>query len=131
MNRENARDYKELLVWQKARVLAKLVYELTRHFPGDEKFGLISQMRRSGISIPCNIAEGQVRHTSREFIRFISHAEGSVAELETQLLLSVDVGMASPQAAAPLLDRTTELRRMLGSLRITLSNRLAHHQGYR
>jgi len=64
---------------------------LTQNFPLEEKFGLVAQMRRSTISIPSNVAEGQARHTTGEFIQFISHAEGSVAELDTQLILSVDV----------------------------------------
>ena len=81
-------NYKDLLVWQKGSELAKLIYQITSLFPPEEKFGLVSQMRRAAISIPSNIAEGQARHTTREFIQFISHAEGSVAELNTQLILA-------------------------------------------
>src|SRR6266566_7108238 len=80
-----AENFKDLLVWQKGMSIAKMVYELTRGFPSDERFGLISQMRRAAVSIPSNLAEGQARHTTGEFIQFFSHAEGSLAELKTQL----------------------------------------------
>lgn len=86
------RSYKDLVVWQKGIEFAKLVYRLTHPFPSEEKFGLTSQMRRASVSIPSNIAEGQARHTTGEFIQFISHAEGSLAELDTQLILAVELG---------------------------------------
>ena len=91
-----ARSFKDLLVWQKGMVLAKGIYEITRPFPDHEKFGLVSQMRRAAVSIPSNIAEGQAPHTTKEFIQFISYAEGSVAELETQLMLAADSGYCLP-----------------------------------
>ena len=68
-------NYKDLLVWQKGIALAKVIYRLTQRFPPAEKFGLIAQMRRAAVSIPSNLAEGQARHTTGEFIQFISHAE--------------------------------------------------------
>jgi four helix bundle protein len=114
-------NYKDLVVWQKGISLAKAIYQLTIRFPGEEKFGLVSQMRRAAISIPSNIAEGQARHTTGEFIQFISHAEGSTAELETQLILSIELGFAeatSTKAAFVLLD---DIRRMLNGLRRKLS----------
>lgn len=86
-SKTKVKSYKDLLVWQKGIKLAKNVYQLTQAFPDAERFGLVSQMRRAAISIPCNIAEGQARHTRKEFIQFLSHSEGSVAELETQLIL--------------------------------------------
>ena len=78
---QGTQNYKDLLVWQKGIVLAKVVYRLTQSFPAEEKFGLVSQMRRAAVSIPSNLAEGQARHTPGEFVQFISHAEGSAAEL--------------------------------------------------
>jgi len=81
------KSYKELFVWQKGVLLAKKVYLLTQAFPDAEKFGLVSQMRRAEVSVPSNIAQGQARHTRKEFIQFLSHAEGSLAELETQVIL--------------------------------------------
>ena len=117
-----ARGYRDLVVWQKGLALAKEIYLLTKQLPPDEKFGLVSQMRRAAVSVPSNIAEGQARHTTGEFIQFISHAEGSVAELDTQLTLCQDLSLLTPidsTAAANLLE---ELRRMLNSLRRKLSN---------
>src|SRR5438270_12563985 len=81
-------NYKDLVVWQKGIALAKIVYGLTQNFPSAEKFGLVSQMRRAAVSIPSNLAEGQARHTTGEFVQFISHAAVSVAELDPQLILS-------------------------------------------
>jgi four helix bundle protein len=91
MNTNTTRSYKDLVVWQEGIALAKLVYQLTKNFPSEEKFGLLAQMRRAAVSIPSNIAEGQARHTTGEFIQFISHAEGSLAELDTQLILSIEL----------------------------------------
>ena len=79
--KNETQSYKDLVVWQKGIELAKLIYKVTAQFPGEEKFGLVSQMRRAAVSIPSNIAEGQARHTTGEFIQFIAHGEGSVAEL--------------------------------------------------
>lgn len=80
-------NYKDLKVWEKGMTLVELVYFLTKQLPDDEKFGLISQIKRCSISIPSNIAEGAGRNSNKEFIRFLSIANGSTTELETQLLL--------------------------------------------
>ncbi len=116
-------SFRDLLVWQKGIALAKIVYQLTSVFPADERFGLVSQMRRAAVSIPSNLAEGQARHTTGEFIQFISHAEGSVAELETQILLSIELGLLQKPAAADALTLLLELRKMLNALRRTLAAR--------
>jgi len=116
-------NYRDLVVWQKGIPLVKLVYELTRKFPSEEKFGLVSQMRRAAVSIPSNIAEGQARHTTGEFLQFISHAEGSVAELNTQLILATELSFCSINAADPTLDLLDNLRRMLNGLRRKLQTR--------
>ena len=79
------RDYRDLLVWQKGMTLAKAIYQVTQAFPDTERFGLVSQMRRAAVSVPSNIAEGQARNTTGEFVQFLSHAVGSVSELDTQL----------------------------------------------
>lgn len=118
--------YKELLVWQKAFGVVKEVYKVTSGFPADEKFGLVSQMRRAAISVPSNIAEGQARHTTQEFVHFVSHAEGSAAELETQLLLSQELGYCPGGDVQLLLDTLMEVRKMLGSLRRKLVARANH-----
>jgi four helix bundle protein len=114
-------SYRDLIVWQKGIELAKMLYSLTTSFPSEEKFGLISQMRRAAVSVPSNIAEGQARHTTGEFIQFISHAEGSAAELDTQLCLSVELGLVRSEQAAPGFILINEIRRMLNGLRRSLS----------
>ena len=119
----NTRSYKDLVVWQKGIALAKLVYSMTGTFPSEEKFGLIAQMRRAAVSVPSNIAEGQARHTTGEFIQFLSHAEGSVAELDTQLILWVELGFCRDADAAPPFQLVEELRRMLNTLRRKLAAR--------
>ena len=117
------RSYKELLVWQKGLSLVKLVYKVTKEFPADERFGLVSQMRRASVSIPSNLAEGQSRRTTGEFLQFISQAEGSLAELETQMIISTELGFVNPDNAQPLLVVIEELQKMLNSLRTKLATR--------
>ncbi len=123
MKANKTRSYKDLLVWQKGISLAKLVYALTRSFPAEERFGIVAQMRRAAVSIPSNIAEGQARHTTGEFIQFISHAEGSLAELDTQLILSIELKFCTASAANPAFELIGELRRMLNALRRKLAGR--------
>jgi four helix bundle protein len=110
-------DYKDLLVWQKGVALVKQVYRISRQFPPDERFGLAIQVRRAAVSIPSNIAEGQARHTSKEFVLFLSHAEGSVAEVDTQLTLAMELGFCSRSELSDAFQLVLELRRMLNSLR--------------
>ena len=109
--KKKARHYKELLIWQKGMALAKGVYGLTARFPADERFGLVSQMRRAAISVPSNIAEGQARHGTREFLQFLSHANGSLAELDTQLLLSVEMKYCVPRDVDGLAGLIDELQK--------------------
>ena len=121
MGASKIRDYKDLLVWQKGIALAKEVYTVTRTFPPEEKFGLISQMRRAAVSVPSNIAEGQARNTRGEFIQFLSNAEGSLAELDTQTRISLELGFRPPERISRLLPQILELQKMLKSLRAKLS----------
>ena len=118
---KKTQNFKDLVVWQKGIELAKAIYRITGKFPSQEKFGLVSQMRRAAVSIPSNIAEGQARHTTGEFIQFISHAEGSTAELETQLILSLELGFASAEPAKASFGLLDDIRRMLNGLRRKLS----------
>ncbi len=110
-------NYKDLVVWQKGIALAKIIYRLTQSFPSAEKFGLVAQMRRAAVSVPSNLAEGQARHTTGEFVHFISHAEGSVAELDTQLILSCELRFSDQASLASAFELIGELRRMLNVLR--------------
>ena len=120
---ERPKSYKDLLVWQKSLALVKLIYELTRSFPQDERFGLVTQMRRAAVSVPSNIAEGQSRHTSGEFIQFISHPEGSLAELDTQVLIAIELGFCTQCQADGILSLIDESQRMLNGLRQKLATR--------
>src|SRR5258708_3492692 len=116
-------NFKDLVVRQKAMVVAQGVYAFTARFPSEEKFGLVSQMRRAAVPIPSNIAESQARHTTGEFGQFISHAEGSVAELATQLLLCLKLGFAISEYTQPAVALLNEVRRMLNALRRSLVTR--------
>jgi len=117
-------NYRDLLVWQKGIQLAKVVYVLTDRFPAEEKFGLITQLRRASVSVPSNIAEGQARRATGEFIQFISNAEGSVAEVDTQLILSIELNICRDTEAAVAFGLIAELQKMLNGLRRKL---LARH----
>jgi four helix bundle protein len=121
---DKPRNYKDLVVWQKGIALAKAVYQLTSKFRPEEKFGIVAQMRRAAVSIPSNIAEGQARHTTGEFIQSISHAEGSTAELETQLILSVELGFTVKERTTDEFTLLDDIRRMLNGLRRKLSANL-------
>jgi four helix bundle protein len=112
-------NFKELIVWQKSIALVKEVYTLTKTFPTEERFGLISQIRRCAVSIPSNIAEGQARRTTGDFIRFISNAEGSLAECETQLIISIELGFCDKTRAETGFGLMLEIWRMLTALRRT------------
>jgi four helix bundle protein len=117
-----SQSYRDLIAWQKVMSLAKSIYGLRSRFPNEEKFGLISQVPRAAVSIPSNLAEGQARRTTGEFVQFISHAEGSIAELDTQLTLAVELGFCSKSAAAESNALFQELRKMLNALRRSVSN---------
>ena len=86
------RSFEDLIVWQQSMLLAREIYKLVQVLPVEERYALSDQMRRAAVSIPSNIAEGQARNTSKEFIQFLHIAKGSNAELITQLLLCVDFG---------------------------------------
>lgn len=86
------RSHKKLEVWQESILLVKLIYNMTKKFPREELYGLTSQMRRSAVSIPSNIAEGAARNSKREFLYYLIVARGSLSELETQLIISKELG---------------------------------------
>ena len=117
-----AADFKDLLVWQKAMDLAEMVYALVKLLPKDEQFELSSQIRRAAVSIPSNIAEGQGRKSNREFIRFLSIARGSRAELETQLMLAQRLGYVTKEQIAPAILLCNEVGRMLHALMQSVSS---------
>ncbi|OGJ63438.1 hypothetical protein A3A67_01190 [Candidatus Peribacteria bacterium RIFCSPLOWO2_01_FULL_51_18] len=116
-----AMSYRKLKVWAKSRELVKVIYQLTQHFPKEELYGLTSQVRRAAVSIPSNVAEGSQRSSDREFGNYILIARGSIAELETQLLLSVDLGYLTEEAVADALQNLDEISRMLHALHSKLT----------
>jgi four helix bundle protein len=117
------RHYRDLLVWQKALTWVELVYEESRSWPSDERFGLISQVRRAAVSVPSNIAEGCARRSTPEFLRFLSIARGSLAEVETQLILAQRLAYIEEAALTRLLEAADEISRMLSGLISKLEER--------
>lgn len=113
--------YKKLSIWQKAMDIAETVYTVTKDYPKEERFGLIAQMRAAATAVPSNIAEGSQRTTNKDFANFILIAKGSLAELETQTLLSQRFGYLSDAKTQQLLDGIDELSRMMYSFRNTLT----------
>jgi len=109
-------SYRDLVVWQKAMVLVSSIYKLTSSFPDAERFGLTSQIQRAAVSIPSNIAEGQGRLATKEFRQFLGIARGSLKELETQLIISVDLSYAPAEDVQGCLDLADEVGRMLNAL---------------
>jgi len=118
MSRENGiNSYRDLLIWQKGMALVRQVYLITTAFPDHERFGLSAQMRRAAVSVPSNIAEGQARQGRREFVQFLSHAEGSLAELDTQLTLAIDLNYCREPHAHQCAAAIEELQKMVAGLR--------------
>ncbi len=120
------KTHKDLDVWKESMALVKEVYKLTENFPKEETFGLASQMRRAAVSIPSNIAEGAARNSDKEFIQFLHVSLGSLAELETQLLLSRELGFAKDEK---LNGSVEQIRRMLLGLIKYLRGRLVKSKG--
>jgi four helix bundle protein len=110
------RSYRDLKVWQQAMDLAEECYRLTRQFPRDELYGMISQVRRSSASVPANIAEGHGRNSRGEYIKFLRVAQGSLKELETHLILAARVRLISEGLIAQVLGRSEGLGKMLRAL---------------
>jgi len=109
-------NYKELNVWKRSIKLAVHVYKLSQKFPIEEKFGLISQIRRCAVSIPSNIAEGAGRRTDGEFANFLGIAHGSICELETQVYVAFELGYIEEQKFIDVTSELTEIQKMLYSL---------------
>jgi four helix bundle protein len=111
-----AQSYKQLIAWRKSMELVIEIYRVTRTFPQQETYGLVSQLRRAAVSVPSNIAEGQARYSRREFYRFLTMARGSLAEIETQITIARVLAYVSHETARSLLESTEELGRILNGL---------------
>ena len=110
------RNFKEYLVWQKSMELTVVIYDVTNRFPSEEKFGLISQIRRAAVSIPSNIAEGAGASTQKHFGEYLQRGLGSAFEVETQLLLSKRLNYISEDVANKIIEQIAEVQKMLASL---------------
>jgi four helix bundle protein len=113
-------SYKDLLVWQKSIELTVNVYALTATFPKTEVFGLSSQVQRAAASIPSNIAEGHARDSTKEYLRFISIATGSLAEVETQFIIAHKLQLVNQETLGEQLEKTGEIGRMSRGLQKSL-----------
>ena len=114
-------SYKDLIVYQKSYKLALVIYQITKNYPKEEIYGLTSQMRRSSVSIPCNIAEGYRRGHRKEYIQFLHMAHGSCGELETLLSLSQDLGLIEKDLFENLYRLQEEVSKLLKGLIVSLS----------
>ena len=110
------KNYQELVVWQKAMVLAEEVYKLVRFFPRDELYSLSAQLKRSCVSVPSNIAEGYSRYSTKDYIRFLYIARGSLSEVQTQLLLSIKLKFVTDEQASISLSLSDEIGKMLNAI---------------
>ena len=113
---EKSRSYRDLNVWKLSIELVKDIYQITTKFPPAEIYGLTNQMRRAAISIPSNIAEGQGRNSFKEFKQFIAIALGSLAELETQLIISHEIGYLNREDSSKLSASLDNISKMLKAL---------------
>jgi four helix bundle protein len=121
--RDSINSYRDLKVWQLGMEIAERVYHLTAKFPVDERFGLTSQLRRAAVSVPANIAEGHARAFTKEYLRHLSIAVGSLAEVETYLELSVRLRIGAPTMVNELRGLADEERRMLRGLQRVLRSK--------
>ena len=119
------RHYSDLVAWQKAMDLVLQVYRITKEFPPEERFGLTNQLRRAAVSVPSNIAEGQGRHATRDFLRCPSIAYGSLQEVETQLLIASCLDYLKEGLQPGLFDLTSEVARLINGLMNSLAHRNA------
>lgn len=119
-------NYKELKIWQESMSLAKLVYQCTTTFSGNEKYGLTSQINRSVVSIPSNIAEGAGRNSDKEFTQFLSIALGSAFELETQIILASTFVFLTKEQYEEISNQVVKVQKMINGFRISLLNKISN-----
>ncbi len=110
------KSYSDLVAWQKAMSLVEEVYKITKGFPKEELYGLVSQLRRAAISVPSNIAEGHSRNGSREFVHHLSIAHGSLSEVETQVEIARRLGYITDERQASIFELASETGRIINGL---------------
>jgi four helix bundle protein len=118
-----AQPYQDLLVWQRAMEMTVAIYEATRSFPSDERYGLISQLRRAAVSVASNIAEGRGRISQGEFRQFLGLAQGSNYEVQTQLLVAKRMKMGESETLCKAEDLSVEVGKMLSALIASLGSK--------
>ena len=109
-------SYKNLTAWQRGMELVTMIYDATDGFPANEQYGLVSQLRRAAVSVPSNIAEGKAHYSNRDFVRFLRHARGSLAEIETQVLIAHQRKYLPDATMAQLTQKLDEVGRILSGL---------------
>ena len=124
-------SYRDLIAWQKAMEPVESIYKLTARLPDDERFGLIAQLRRAAVSIPSALAEGHARTSTREFARFLSIARGSLAEVETEVLIAERLGFVGNQETRTTLGQCDEQGRLLRGSKKALDQKIASRDPHR
>ena len=117
--------HKDLRVWQQSIEMVTSIYKMTKAFPKDELFGLVSQMRRAAVSVPSNIAEGYARGTDKEKLHFLRISSGSMSEIETQLILSLNLGYFGQETYNELSEQITSVWKQLNALISSIKKRLS------
>ncbi len=120
----SVQHYRQLIVWQKAMELVGLVYDMSDDFPSEERFGLTSQVRRAVVSVASNIAEGQGRNSTKEFINHLSISYGSLMETETQTLVAEMRGYSTPEKRGQVMDKAAEVGRITNGLSNSLGRKI-------
>ena len=113
-------NFRQLQIWKEGMEVTKQVYQLLVKFPPSEKFGLVSQISRSAVSVPSNVAEGSSRSSDKEFAHFLSIALGSLFELETQLLLSIELEIINKDEIGSIIENIIQLQKKISAFRKTL-----------
>lgn len=120
-----ATDFRDLRVWEEAMVLAEQVYQLVQRFPADERFGMASQLKRASVSVPSCIAEGNARGSVRDYLRFLAMAAGSLAEVQTQILLALRLGFVESQPVDACMAQHRSVSMLLQAMKNSLQRRSA------
>lgn len=121
-------SFRDLEVWKRALLLTADIYRVTRKLPRDERYGMIAQLRRAAVSVPCNIAEGYGRATRGEYLNQLSIARGSLNEVDTLCAVCRTLGFLNATDLAQVDDHLDQMRRMLGRMRIRLQQTKQRHQ---
>jgi four helix bundle protein len=122
-NMLSMKTHKDLIAWQKSLDFVTRIYQITKHYPKEEMYGLTNQLRRAAVSIPSNIAEGAARSSGKEFNQFLHISLGSLSELETQLLISRNLGFLQTEECNTSIEKLTEIRKILLGLISSLNRK--------